>query len=64
MTNSISKGKIYQFKGKNGLLKGIFEGKVISYNSETIIQIRDIKDSSILYNIKIDILEEIWKKKN
>jgi len=67
MTNSISKGVVYEFykdtKKKGGIkLKGIFEGKVISYNPQTIIQLRDIKEKSTLYNISIDYLKETEKK--
>ncbi len=56
--SGISKGKIYSFIGKNGIKIGIFEGKVISYNPDTIVQIRDIADTSTLYNVKMELLKE------
>ncbi len=61
MINSINKGKTYKFKTDEGFKIGIFEGKIISYNPKTIIQLRDTKNKSILYNVKMDILKEVLK---
>ena len=57
--SGVSKGKSYSFMSKEGLKIGIFEGKVISYNPYTIVQIRDITDENILYNVKMELLKEV-----
>jgi len=66
MINGISQGKIYEFedKEKGIILKGIFTGKVITYNPSTIVQLKDIEKEGVFYNVKMEILKEGFKKCN
>lgn len=58
---NLGEGKTYKFKTEEGFKIGIFEGKIISYNPQTIVQLRDLKNKSILYNVKMNILKEVLK---
>ena len=57
--SGISKGVVYEFETKEGIKIGIFEGKVIKFSPETIVQLRDIKEEGVLYNVKMEILKEM-----
>ena len=50
-TITIKKGNIYTFKAMGGKLKGILEGKIISYNPHT--------EEATSYNVKMKILKEV-----